>query len=369
MRPETFARLEQYKHKIADLRENFLGYPENQDLHYSEMLSRFDLFESCIDNVGDPFVESTYKIDSREFETEVIAFFASLYRLEDYWGYVTSCGTEGNIRGILLGRELYPNAVLYYSEDSHYSVAKAAALLRMDSIVIKSQENGEMDYDDFSLKLDPSRPAIINANIGTTVKGAMDKLDRIEEALLRKGVSEHYVHCDAALSGMLLPFLEGAPRIDFKGIVRSVSVSGHKFIGTPLPCGIFLTRGDLMAKNKSYVDYIDTVDGTIMGSRSGLAVIFLWYAIQERGMDAFRKEANDCVANARYLHEKLQSIDYPSWLNDFSNIVYFRKPSEEISSRWQLAKSGEIAHIVAMQHVTREKIDAFVEDIKNGALT
>lgn len=274
MRPETRAKLEQYKHKIADLRENFLGYPENQDLHYSEVLSHFGLFESCIDNVGDPFVESTYKIDSREFETEVIAFFADLYRLKEYWGYVTSCGTEGNIRGIFLGRELYPNGILYYSEDAHYSVPKAATLLRMEAVVIKSQHNGEMDYDDFLSKLDSSRPAIINANIGTTVKGAMDDLERIKETLLQKGVTEYHVHCDAALSGMILPFLEGAPRIDFRGIVGSISVSGHKFIGTPLPCGIFLTRSELMAKNTSYIDYIDTADGTIMGSRSGLAVIF-----------------------------------------------------------------------------------------------
>ncbi len=360
----TLARLQQYSEKIKKLHGKFLGYPENQNIQYDEILYKLGLFQACIDNVGDPFTESTYKINSCEFETEVITFFAELYKLEDFWGYVTTCGTEGNFSGIHLGRETYPNGIFYYSKDSHYSIAKASRFLKLEETVIESQENGEMDYDDFEVKLDSSRPVIINANIGTVVKGGIDNLDKIESILLKKGVTNYYIHCDMALNGMILPYLEGAPNIDFKRNIGSISISGHKFIGVPIPCGIFITRNNLAKKTKTHIEYLDTSDNTIMGSRSGLSAIFLWYAIQERGHAEFHKEANECIANAKYLHQKLQDINYPSWLNDFSNIVYFKKPSEEIIQEWQLAKNGDFAHVVTMQHATKEKLDLFVESLK-----
>ena len=39
-----------------------------------------------------------------------------------YWGYVTSCGTEGNLHSILVARECHPDAVLITSKETHYSV-------------------------------------------------------------------------------------------------------------------------------------------------------------------------------------------------------------------------------------------------------
>jgi histidine decarboxylase len=35
----------------------------------------------------------------------VLDWFARLWELEkdEYWGYITNCGTEGNLHGILVG--------------------------------------------------------------------------------------------------------------------------------------------------------------------------------------------------------------------------------------------------------------------------
>jgi histidine decarboxylase len=107
------------------------GYPMNLNFDYSELLSLFDF---CINNLGDPFTASNYEIDSRDFEKEVVAFFAELYHCENYWGYVTSSGTEGNFYGLLLGRETYPHGILYASADSHYSVNKAARLFKIPHV-------------------------------------------------------------------------------------------------------------------------------------------------------------------------------------------------------------------------------------------
>jgi histidine decarboxylase len=364
MKESTEIRLKTYSEEIKKLHEKFLGYPENLNIQYNELLNEFGLFSTCINNVGDPFTESTYKIDSREFEKEVISFFSELYKLEDYWGYVTSCGTEGNLAGIRLGREIYPDGIFYYSKESHYSIAKASKFFRLEEIIIESQENGEIDYRDFESKLDPSKPVIINANIGTTMKGAIDDIDKLEEILFNKGITKYYIHCDMALTGMMLPYLVDAPTISFEKNIGSISISGHKFIGSPFPSGIFITPKNLAEKTESYVEYLDTLDNTIMGSRSGLAPIFLWYAIQEKGHDGFKDEVNKCMLNAQYLYNKLQDINYPSWINKFSNIVYFKKPSDEIIQEWQLAKNEDIAHIVTMQHVTADKLNLFLESLK-----
>ena len=51
-----------------------------------------------------------------------------------------------------------------------------------------------------------------------------------------------YIHCDGALFGMMMPFIKQAPMVTFKKPIGSVSVSGHKFMGAPVPCGVVITR-------------------------------------------------------------------------------------------------------------------------------
>ncbi len=51
-----------------------------------------------------------------------------------------------------------------------------------------------------------------------------------------------FIHCDGALFGMMMPFLKQAPMVTFRKPIGSVSVSGHKFVGAPVPCGVVITR-------------------------------------------------------------------------------------------------------------------------------
>ena len=67
---------------------------------------------------------------------------------EEAWGYVTSGGTEGNMYGLYMGRETFPEGTVYFSQDTHYSVVKLLRLLNIRNVMIRSQDNGEMDYLD-----------------------------------------------------------------------------------------------------------------------------------------------------------------------------------------------------------------------------
>lgn len=127
---------------------------------------------------------------------------------------------------------------------------------------IETLETGEIDYDDLRKHLLANKgikPAILNLNIGTTVKGAVDDLDRVLKILEECGYPEDkfFIHCDGALFGMMLPFIKDAPMVTFAKPIGSVSVSGHKFVGVPMPCGVVITRMKHVRKLSSDIEYLN----------------------------------------------------------------------------------------------------------------
>ena len=195
--------------RIRRVESAFCWRPGNQDFDYTALL-RFMRY--AINNVGDPFHDSNFRSNTHQMEREVIGIFADLMHIsrEQVWGYVTSGGTEGNMYGLYLGRELYPDGVVYFSQDTHYSVVKIMSVLKVRNIMIRSQDNGEIDYDDLyeTIRINRDVPAIMMANIGTTMKGAIDDVGKIRDILNDLAVTRSYLHADAALSGMILPFVD-----------------------------------------------------------------------------------------------------------------------------------------------------------------
>ncbi|KNA21407.1 hypothetical protein SOVF_043420 [Spinacia oleracea] len=365
--------LARYRQSLLERTKYHLGYPYNLDFDYGA-LSQLQHFS--INNLGDPFIESNYGVHSRQFEVGVLDWFARLWEIEkdQYWGYITNCGTEGNLHGILVGREVFPDGILYASKESHYSIFKAARMYRMDCVKIDTLSSGEVDCADFRTKLlqNKDKPAIINVNIGTTVKGAVDDLDLVIQTLEECGFPQNrfYIHCDGALFGLMLPFVTRAPQVTFKKPIGSVSVSGHKFVGCPMPCGVQITRMDHINTLSSNVEYLASRDATIMGSRNGHAPIFMWYTLNRKGYRGFQKEVQKCLRNAHYLKDRLRDVGVSAMLNELSSTVVFERPrDEEFIRRWQLACQGEIAHVVVMPSVTIEKLDTFLDELVEKRLT
>jgi histidine decarboxylase len=362
--------LQKYMKKLKERTTHHMGYPYNLDFDFGalEGLNKFS-----INNLGDPFIESNYGVHSREFEVGVLNWFARLWDIDeqDYWGYITNCGTEGNLHGILVGRENLPDGVLYASRETHYSVFKAARMYRMDAEKIDTLESGEIDYAHLTARLEANkdRPAILNVNIGTTVKGAVDDLDRILDILASTGYTQDrfYIHCDGALFGMMMPFIKEAPMVTFRKPIGSVSVSGHKFLGAPVPCGVVITRLSYVMALSSDVEYLNSRDATIMGSRNGHAPIYLWYTLTLKGYEGIRLDVEQCMRNAAILKVMLEAAGIKTMLNELSNTVVFERPKEEAFVRkWQLACEGEIAHVVVMPNITLDKLEEFVQDYVNS---
>ena len=129
-------QLDRFEEYLENVAAKEIGYPVAFDFDYSA-LAPFLSFS--LNNAGDPFMPMTYLLNSHEFEREVVSFYAQLARApaDQWWGYVTNGSTESNLYGMYLARELLPDGIVYFSQDSHYSVAKNLHFLNMRHIMIR----------------------------------------------------------------------------------------------------------------------------------------------------------------------------------------------------------------------------------------
>ena len=363
-------QLDRFLEYLEQVATREIGYPVAFDFDYSalEPFLRFSL-----NNAGDPFMPMTYLLNSHDFEREVVSFYAQLARApeDQWWGYVTNGSTEGNLYGLYLGRELLPDGIAYFSQDSHYSVGKNLHFLNMRHIMIRSQPNGEIDYEDLreTLKIRRDAPPIIFANIGTTMKEARDDIGIIRSILDDLAIENRYIHCDAALCGGYAAFLDPPPAWDFEDGADSIAISGHKFIGAPVPCGIVLARRAHVERIGHSVAYIGSVDTTISGSRNGLTPLILWYAIRTLGREGMQRRIDDSLAVAAYAEERFHGAGIEAWRNPQALTVVFPQPPREVREKWQLASAGGHSHLICMPHVTREQVDELIADIEQAGGT
>ena len=341
-------RIEDFLKNIQSKSTKSLGYPLNPKMRDNGILCEF--LQYTLNNIGDPFKESNYQLNSFEFEREVIAFFQNVFNApKESYGYVTSGGSEGNLYGIANGLKRLPNAKVVYSKDAHYSVRKACELLRVkhgnNNIEIINEKDG----------------VILVATYGTTFTG---ELEDYQEQLkyLNDNNIPHYIHCDMALYGSFCPFLpEGLkpPFIPSFQDIDSLSISGHKFFAVGLPCGVVLTKEPMSGR---LVEYTGCHDNTLLGSRSGFAALFFWYRIQQFLERGLVKMAKKCVDKAE-LAIKLIPNSYRT--GKWSNTVIFPKPSNKLCKEWQLATQGNEAHIICMTKTLNCSMRNFAKEYNN----
>lgn len=357
------------KEKLESLKRHHFGYPYNLDFSFAKFAYLLDHF---VNNLGDPYHPSNYRMDGRDFEQKLISRLGELWRMPDSWGYVTSSGTEGNLAGVLYGKLCLGNPVVYYSKDTHYSIPKACRAYSLDSIEISSDPSGEIDYSELfrTLVLNSGRPALIICNISTTFRGAYDSGIEIRNALELAGIPKdhRYVHADAALGGMILPFLKDVPSSHkfSEKLFDSVSVSGHKMPGTPIPCGAILTQEWVNGRLATDIEYLGSKDTTLSGSRSGLAAILLYHAITDRSHREWEEIAESCINRAEYLRNQLTAHGVQATRNSLSNQVWFDKPMESIVKKWQLSCIGEEAKVSIMPNHKIDQIDELIQEIINN---
>jgi histidine decarboxylase len=94
--------------------------------------------------------------------------------------------------------------------------------------------------------------------------------------------------------------------------------------------------------------------------------LIVWYAIQKWGKEGMLKRTMASLENAAHLRVHLNAIGVKAWSNPNALTVVMPKPSDEICKKWQLATDNDIAHVICMPGISREKLNEFIEDIKQS---
>ena len=374
--------------KLIELIKNYygkidysIGYPVCQYPNVSgfgEWYAKTGLCDIAVNNVGNPFDGEQLLLNTTLIEREVIEEFAPLYDIPEgeEWGFVTSSGTDGNMHGIYFGskklqKETGMLPVVYISKEAHYSASRICDVQNLESRMIDYDSLGRMDPESLRKNLDPSRPALIVFAIGSTFMGATDDMEAIGKVLDEVKPIGVYKHLDAALFGGYLPFTEYKELVSMKRQgYDSISISGHKFFGVDEPCGLFMSRKDIIDAQKGFeVAYLNNDMPLISCSRSGLAPLKFYWILKYVGFDKLVKEAKSMLDNTDYVQKKFDEIGYPAWHMPYSNTVFFKRPPEWIRQKYSLANGylpeygGELSHIVVMQHVKKNIIDEFIDDL------
>ena len=303
-------------------------------------------------------------------ELEVISRFVENLDLphDEYWGYITTGGTEGNLWGIREGFSNYPNGKLYFSNATHYSVIKGINIISNSSYEIIPSKEGKINCKKLINKIKQNyeknkSEAILLLNCGTTELGSIDDIEFIKTKLLELKIP-HYIHIDAALYG-------GIPHNQFnspitqnsffsKWKVDSISISLHKYLGIPKTNGILIARTQ---SNKKFIEYIGQSDVTLCGSRDYLP----FTTIQKIRENFDRSNRCDYYDKIKYFENQLKKNNIEFFKgNKYGNIFIINKPNDYICKKFQLAtfkyENNEKAHIIIFPS-HKKIIDELISDI------
>jgi histidine decarboxylase len=145
-------------------------------------------------------------------------------------------------------------------------------------------------------------------------------------------------------------------------------LSGHKFLGAPIPCGMFAMRDSDRPRPPRTATYTGSTANTWANSRSGFAALCLWYTLRRHGIDGLRTRADQSRDLASYTHRQLVEIGWPAWRhNPLGFTVVLQTPPPELTARWSLPDHGPVSHIICVPGLTKDRIDAFIDELRRAA--
>jgi len=303
-----------------------------------------------------------------------------------YDGYVAPGGTECNIQALWIFREYFINKLnskineiaVLFSEDSHYSLYKACNILQLYSQQIRVDFNsrdldlGYLEKTIKRLKYNGIKSFIFVLNLGSTMFGSIDPINKISKIINLYNLS-YKIHVDAAFGGFIFPFTCPNNKFNFKNpLIDSISLDGHKMLEAPYGTGIFLIRkgliDNILTKEASY---IEGLDHTLCGSRSGANAIATWMILNIYGSRGLIKRMHGFIKKTDKICDALNELDIDYFRNENMNIISIKNGqiSYDICKKYTLVPDTHITKpkwwkIVVMEHVNRSLINQFINDLR-----
>ena len=139
----------------------------------------------------------------------------------------------------------------------------------------------------------------------------------------------------------------------------------------PYGTGIFLARKNLIHYTTTQeASYVEGEDCTLVGSRSGANAIAIWMILSTYGPNGWSEKIFILQKRTDYLCDQLRALKVQFYRHTSSNIVTMKEQyiSKEIATEFGLIPDNhhnpKWYKIVVMDHVTLEKLNPFLEKLK-----
>eukprot|EP01136_Pigoraptor_vietnamica_P005630 Opistho-1_new@37523 len=301
-------------------------------------------------------------------------------------GYVAAGGTEANIQAAWIYRNFfeqehnasYNEIALLGSEDTHYSIAKASNLLHLKWYSVPVDDNtreiipAELDKTLEQAKAEGIKYFIVISNMATTMFGSVDNPD-MYVAHLQKHNLPFKLHLDGAFGGFIYPTAHPESTVNFANPhVSSITLDAHKMLQAPYGTGIFISRKGLI--NYVYTkeaQYVNGMDITLSGSRSGANAVAIWMILMTYGPHGWFEKINKLLYRTDWLCKQLTELGFTYYRYPNMNIVTIRAKHIPASIAHQFGlvpdtHDGEPDwyKIVVMDHVEVEHLDEFLNEVR-----
>ena len=261
-----------------------------------------------------------------EIEETAIAWLCGLMGLpETARGILTSGGSLSNFSAVVTSRherlgEDFLEGRMYFSEETHHCVSKAARLAGFPRASLRALPTDERlrlvpEALERAIREDRAkglRPFLVVANVGTTNTGAIDPLPAILEVARAHGL---WVHADAAYGGFFRLVPGGEELLRGVEACDSISLDPHKGLFLPYGLGALLVKdGEALARaHRETASYVQDVAASGSLGFADLSPelsrdfrgLRLWLPLQLHGLAAFREQLEEKLALARWAHDEL----------------------------------------------------------------
>lgn len=246
-------------------------------------------------------------------------------------GILTSGGSLANLGALVAARhhhcgENFGEAVVFVSEQTHHSVAKAARVVGLRRDQLHSVPCGP----DFALDVDAladaiaseraagRQPIMVVASAGSTATGAVDPLDALATLCAENGL---WLHVDGAYGGCFALTERGRERLAGLGRADSITLDPHKGLFLPYGTGALLVqdRARLQAAFSSTASYLpddsvhpDHWDFAALGPELSRPPrgLRLWLPLKLHGMGVFRRSLDEKLDLARQAFDRIRALPH-----------------------------------------------------------
>jgi aromatic-L-amino-acid decarboxylase len=245
-------------------------------------------------------------------------------------GLFVSGGSMANLAAIAAARQVKDNSSgrlrMYASSETHFSIAKAAALLgigRENVRLVAVDGRFKIRLDDLIAKITADLeagyiPFCVVANAGTVNTGAVDSLAEIREVADR---FQLWMHVDGSYGAFAI--LSESAKKFFTGIEQadSIALDPHKWLYLPVDVGCVIYREPHLARSA----FVHEAEYTrIISEEADEAFAFwdygpelsrrfralkVWMLLKGVGLDALAEAIESNLACARHLESMVRTSD------------------------------------------------------------